>query len=919
MATAILLLLLERAGELVTKEEIAAQVWAGALMEEATLRVHVAALRRCLGEQSSGTRFIATIAGRGYQFVHPVDVLEPDPAYQLARLTTPNWLALPRSIPRVIGREEVIDGIIRMLNDHGLVTLVGPGGIGKTTVSVAAAACFLDESRFRVGFVDLAIVTRPQEVGMAIASTLGLTILATDPRPAIVECLRARPYLLLLDSCERVPETVAEIVELLVSRAPETRILATSREPLRTEFERVFRLPPLELPPPSAAPTAVAILQYPAVQLFVDRATAAAENFVLTDENADLVVRICTRLDGIALAIELAAAQVAAFGLQRVSELLDQRFRLTMRGRRTAPSRHQTMQAVLDWSYETLSESQRLVLCRLALFRGLFSLEAAQFVAHDRELTPAEVVVHIADLTDRSLLLADFDQEPLRHRLLDTTRAYALQRLSETGAQDEIAKRHAEYQLHMLAAAETSWAQRTNAEWLDFYGREIGDIRAALDWSFSRPGHERLALDLSNAALPLMFELSLGEECRRRAEQALALLSAVSENSRYDEMRLRSVLAAAQMYAPGPSPETIVSWETVVRLAQELGFPPAESRALWGLWTGYSYAGEPLKALDYAYRLKALASRMGNDARQLMADRIIGTSLHAVGRHKEAVAHLSTMITRYDPEVHRFRTLGFPTDHGVLAQTTLARVNWVLGRPHSAGTMLSAALDAARAQGYAISLGYVLLEGAIPLAILSYDLLGAAELVEELHTLAARGGIAIWQAGGAMARLVVEAMRGDPIDRVELDLVLQRLRTTGYRAQQAWLSGVLAECLGEQGRPNEGLLLVREALALCITSGKGWCLPELQRIQGVLHLRGGGANAHDLGQRALTTAIDLAREQHALAFELRATNSLARHLLSEGHLAETKDLMRPLIVRLGELADTQDGFAAAGLLADLID
>jgi predicted ATPase len=261
----------------------------------------------------------------------------------------------------------------------------------------------------------------------------------------LVNFLKHKQMLLVLDSCEHVIEAAAALAEEVLRGAPGVHILATSREPLRAGGERVQRLAPLGLPPDSATLTASTALTFPAVQLFVERAGASLDGFELSDADAPIVANICRSLDGIALAIELAAGRVDAFGIRDLAAHLNDRLRLVTRGRRTALPRHQTLSATLDWSYEFLPEPERALLRRLAVFAGSFTLEAARAVAAGVEIAESEVVDCVANLVAKSLVAADVGGETVRYRLLETTRGYALAKLAESGESSQVARRHAEY------------------------------------------------------------------------------------------------------------------------------------------------------------------------------------------------------------------------------------------------------------------------------------------------------------------------------------------------------------------------------------------------------------------------------------------------------------------------------------------
>ena len=355
-ALEILIALTERAGEVVTKDELCARAWPNATVEELNLRAQVALLRKILGDNQAGARYIAAVPGRGYRFVARISY----DALEIAAAGVRN--NLPRQLTQPIGRDEAVKAVCGRFRRSRLTTVVGPGGIGKTTIAIAVAEQILPTYEHGVCFLDLAPLTSAQLLPGVLSSALGLAHGSADPFRSVIAHLRARRMLLIFDSCELVVDTAARLAEMLLRDAPGIHILATSREALRAEDESVYRLAPLEMPPVTAGLTAAEALTYPAVQLFVDRATSHGSDFRFDDHEAPIVADICRQLDGIALAIELAAGRVEAFGTRGIAELLDDRFRLLTGGRRTALARHQTLAATLDWSYEALSDAEQTVL-----------------------------------------------------------------------------------------------------------------------------------------------------------------------------------------------------------------------------------------------------------------------------------------------------------------------------------------------------------------------------------------------------------------------------------------------------------------------------------------------------------------------------------------------------------------------------
>jgi predicted ATPase/DNA-binding winged helix-turn-helix (wHTH) protein len=423
----ILVELASRPGELVTHDELIARTWPDIFVEVANLRVNIHTLRKALGD--SGGRLIANDPGRGYRFMAEVretakqqsPAKEPPPAQAMA----PRHSRLPIALTRLIGRADFVADLAKQLPRRRQITVVGPGGMGKTTVAVACGEALAGSYRDGVCFVDLTAVTEPASIAAEVATALGITVGSGDPLRDVIRFLIGREMLLVIDNCEHVVDAAAAVVEAIITGTADVHILATSRESLRVPGEWVKPLPPLLTPPVEPNLSAAEALRYPAVELFVERAAAARDDFQLSDAEAPVVGEICRRLDGVTLAIEVAAAQVDVLGLPWLASHLDYRLWMRNRGRRFAAPRHQTLTALLDWSYELLSEQEQATLRYVAMFPGDFTLTEAIAAAADHCVDDIEVVDAVVGLVSKSLAMADASGSVTRYRLAETTRAYA--------------------------------------------------------------------------------------------------------------------------------------------------------------------------------------------------------------------------------------------------------------------------------------------------------------------------------------------------------------------------------------------------------------------------------------------------------------------------------------------------------------
>jgi len=496
----LLTMLVERPGELVGKRALMARVWPDVVVDESNLKVNMAALRRALGAGAGDTAAscIATVTGRGYRFVAAVEsvglsALAASPPHRPRARHN-----LPIGTTRIFGRTEVIESLADEVAAARLVTIVGPGGIGKTTVALAIAERSFDRFPDGVWLVDLSTLTDPEGVPGAIAAAIGPVGVSSDGTPSLWRRLSDRRALLVLDSCEHLVDAIADCVQRLLACAPGVHLLATSREPLMVHRERVRRLLGLSAPPEGATLDAEVALQYPAIQVFVERASERVENFRLSDADARLVGDICRRLDGMVLAIELAATRVDVFGVAGLLAALNERFSI-LAERRAGPKRQRTLAATIAWSFGLLSPAEAAFLRSLAVFPGAFDADGARAVT---ATTRTEALANLALLVDKSLVSAEMDGERVIYRLMNTTRGYCLEWLMDSGDHAAVRRRHAEHICAVLERAQSEWASRPASEWAPSYGRVVDDLRGALDWTSRDASNRPLRIRLTLAGIP---------------------------------------------------------------------------------------------------------------------------------------------------------------------------------------------------------------------------------------------------------------------------------------------------------------------------------------------------------------------------------------------------------------------------------
>ncbi len=916
----LLMVLIEAPGAVVSKDDLLARVWPDRVVTETNLQTQILALRQAFGAQRD---LIRTVAGRGYQFTGEIHFVSPNPDKRVtdglpvaAEDAVAVQTNLPQPVSELIGRAAEVEEVSNLVHASRLVTLTGAGGIGKTRLALAVARRLLLRFPDGVWLAEFSPLSDSSLVPATVAAAVGLEPGGGEVSvQRLAQALAARRVLLLLDTCEHVIDAAASMAEAVLRAGSAVHIIATSREPLRAEGEQLYPVSPLAVPPEDAED----LLEYGAVRLFVERARAAEPDLAPDRYRATTIAAICRRLDGIPLAIEMAAARVASLGVEELAGRLDDRFHLLIGGKRTALPRHQTLRATLDWSQELLAEPERVLLRRLAVFAGAFSLEAVGAVVPSDAIGSPEVLDGLSNLVAKSLVVAEVNTTIPRYRLLDTTRAYALEKLAESGERERLARRHAEYYRDLFEHAEAELEMCPTAEWLGDYGRQIDNLRTALDWAFSPDGDVEIGVALTAAAAPVWLHLSLLEECRGRVDRAFAALGGGAYGDPRREMKLYAALGVSLLYASDTRlPEIGGAWTRALEIAERLDDAEYQLRAVWGLWFFSWSSGRQTVALTLAQKFHALAASRSDPNDGLVGERLLGISQQFLGELQSARRHLEHMLAHYVPPAHNSHIIRFQSDQRVSASIFLARVLWLQGFPDQAIRTAERSVDDARASNHVVSLCNVLAYGACSIALWTGDLSLAERYVGLLNDHSTRYSLTRWRAIGRSCQGVLAIKRGDIASGMqllgsgfdELGQVSASFRLFVFLCE-------MTEALIRVGRVGEALSALEEGIARADETEERWGIAELLRLKGELLLLRGAPGAAATAEDHFRQALDWASRQGALSWELRAATSFARLLRDQGQPADAMALLQPVYDRFTEGFETADLKAAKALLHDL--
>jgi len=913
----IVTVLVQSATELVTKDHMMERVWPGAVVGDGTLHVHISAVRKALGQDRA---MLKTVSGRGYRLLGSWTPQQREataaPVYSPLTRTSGAQPAnnLPPLINRLVGRAAAAQFVRDLVSAYRVVTLTGPGGIGKTSLAIKAVRYLLPDFEDGGWLVELASLSDPGLVPSTVASTLGLKLIDKISAESVARAVGGRHLLLVLDNCEHVIDAVANLAETFTRLCPRATIVATSREVLRIDGESVYRVPPLDVPAlGQAAPDY--IMQYSAVELFVARTKALNADFSPHAEDLASIATICRRLDGIPLAIEFAAARAAVLSVQLVAAGLRDRFALLTAGSRTALPRHRTLRATLDWSHELLPETERRLLRRLAVFPAGFTIDAATAVMTDTGFDASAMLDGIANLVAKSWVALDKSGGNARWALLETIRAYALQKLAESGESDDAQRRHAAFFRDLFAPQARGPRSSLLDEDLARHVREIDNVRAALDRSFSSAGDQAIGVDLTVAYAPVWRHLSQMSECSERCERALLSLEPdVTANMRL-RMELQINLASAIFITMGPPERAKALLIEALATADALNDLNTQAGALSMLISIYFSRGEYGSAQIAAERIEQIAHRIGDPVHLRFAYQQMANTLLTRGRSREAQQYLERVLRISAASGDRRDAIYYNSNDHAADRATLAAALWVQGFTDQALNEARLSLKQLQGADHPLLLCRTLY-GISRMSTMTGDFATADREIARLIEVAKGSNARLWEtlAHFLKGKLLVE--RGEFAQGLlVLRDAFETCDRTGWHMSYGENIGALALGLAGTGRLDEALIALDDAMA---ADGRGWWYAsELLRIKGEILLQQAADQLVLAAEDCFNQAAQIARERGALFWELRVALSLARLRVSQGRRHEARAPLASVYDRFTEGFATADMLAARILLDEL--
>ena len=903
-ALEILITLVNRAGEIVTYKDLQDQVWQNINVDPSSLRVQMMALRKALGESETAGQYIATIPGRGYCFVAPV----LRPLQEQAWLARDAEITLPK-LGRLVGRDQAVRSVVAKLVETRFVTITGPGGVGKTSVAVAAAHALLQAFAGQVYFLDLGAAVSPQAaLGILRHTALASTIHLGQELQQIVEAIRGRRILLVLDCIDTLTATIEELATAILSETQQVHILTTSREILGAKGEAVIKLPPLAYPDNDACMELGRVSDYAAVQLLLQLVSGEADKFQPCRDDMQALARIAAQLEGLPLALELAAGSIALSGITHTESIIGSRFALFLNNPRSGVPRHQSLYATLEWSYGQLTLEQQIIFRNLSVFTGPFSLVAIHKVAADFNVNREAATVTAAALEGKSLIYQEENTQQPCYRMLDTTRSFALSKLFEAGNEQTIRRRHAEHLTESMIEANAAERGMRFHHWTNRPTYNIHSILGALEWCFSPFGDSVLGARLAAESGSVFNFLSMHKEGPHWLRLALSKLDDQWAGTTV-ELDIRVGIIDCLSNDPNAVHEMAAELPAVIELADKWGngVVRAESRA-WDCMF-LAQVRPILETIEVAKSIRDIALSTDDYPTRLLGDWLLGFAYHLRGElHR--VAPLCASAATFALSVSSIFISGGQAMAQVCAIGSLARTQWLQGKPSMALATARAALgpkggDIKKTMNSELFF--------TPLFIWA----GAWEEAEHNITeLCARVG------QEAVRSLVLSHKGSLSLRRGDLKAAVQELQEAFCKFPLAHDPGTLAtelaEALALSGEFDAAMQAMDSAFTSAERLGETFFFPELYRVTGVVMAIGPPERAAE-AESWFLRAIECASRQGSLSFELRAVTGLAQLYQGARRTGLARDMLAAVYNRFTEGFDTPDLVASRLLLEQLDD
>ncbi|MGO7180688.1 winged helix-turn-helix domain-containing protein [Rhizobium brockwellii] len=910
----ILHLLVRRNGEIVSKEDLTAAAWPGVFVHESNLKVNLHSLRRSINDVQKLPDYIATIPGRGYRFIAKVDIGLADDGDFKVTSEFPKRSLLP-SLGIVVGRDRDVSHLVELLlGNQSLITVAGAAGVGKTTVAICASAIFAERRPVDVSFVDLSKIEDPSILPSVLAAALGLRGELVDPLAAVCDFLRQRSLLLLLDNSEHVLSAVAVFASKLRTKPSKCKLLVTSREPLRIPSEHVYILNNLAVPDQAVPFTTEQALNSPAVELFLRRA-ADWTGYQLADDDAETVASICRSLDGLPLALELAAANLEhvdpATILATLDEFLD--FRIG-NARLDGPERHETLHAAIEWSYSLLSTTEAKVFCISSVFADSFELEDGLAVAGSLGLTALEVIAALGALVGKSLVTAQVNGPGLRYRLLDSTRRYGARRLKSQGLDKRCHQAHAERMLRVFEQSGTEWGWRERGDWGRSYITRLADLRSALHWAFGEDGDAQVGIELTASLLPLWFESSLVAEARTRVETAMAAAETYNSEPIF-KAKLCLARGWSMMFARPYTEEMAHVWLSAFEFARNAGSIEYQLQALIGLAYFTMDTGNINRALVWLEEFRTISEKHHYHDFDAEYGSALAWARGHSGQMTDSIERLEKLAIKH------VRAAGGPRKAALLSDRTAGITGhipffaWIVGRVDHAASLALETLAAVEREGYLMSQSNVLAQAVCPVAFLRGDIETLTGSVAKLRSVLEMENIGVWVPVQKFYAAALDDLQGDETAENRMKDAIDDFIDSRFLLRLPGLMGTLAEVYLRK----EKLDLACEALDLAEAydkqQGERWSRPELLRIRGRYCAQIGEAGR---AEQLYTTALEEARSSGARSHELRAATDLGRHLHRVGRSTTAYELLRPVLQGFKQGFHTRDYIVAEEVLKQTV-